>query len=159
MDLAARLGSDVPFFLQNDAAYCRGRGEQVEPAGHLGGLHFVLVRPPAGLSTAQVYGKCRPGDKAQSGRPSMVCLASALQRGDLRAARSHFCNRLEPAAEQLSPWPARLSQEFSRLDCVAAQMSGSGSSYFGIFRHARHARRMARRLNGRRLGHVYAVRS
>src|SRR5205823_2480704 len=50
--LAARLGSDVPFFLGHGPALCRGRGEQIEPVGGLGCLHFVLVRPPAGLSTA-----------------------------------------------------------------------------------------------------------
>lgn len=150
--LAAELGSDVPFFLHGSAAICRGRGEQIEPVARLGALHFVLIRPGAGLSTAQVYGRCRPGSRAESLR-----LVRALQGGDLRTAAGLFGNRLEPAAEQLSDWPGRLRGEFSRLDCVAAQMSGSGTSYFGLGRHARHARRQGRRLDARRLGSVVAV--
>ena len=49
--VAAELGSDVPFFLGSQAAVCRGRGEQIEELSGLGALHFVVVRPPEGLST------------------------------------------------------------------------------------------------------------
>ncbi len=61
MPLAAELGSDVPFFLGRGAAICRGRGEIVVPVEPLGNLYGVVVRPPAGLSTAEVYRHCRPG--------------------------------------------------------------------------------------------------
>ncbi len=66
-------------------------------------------------------------------------------------------NRLEEAAETISPWIARLRRELATDDCLASQMSGSGSAYFGICRHARHARRVARRLAARGLGRVYAA--
>jgi 4-diphosphocytidyl-2-C-methyl-D-erythritol kinase len=153
-DLAAELGSDVPFFLQSGAAVCRGRGERIAQVGRLGALHFLVIRPDAGLSTAQVYARCRPG--VSQGTEGLI---QALRCGDLRTAARHFCNRLEPAAKQLSPWPGRLRAEFARLDCVVAQMSGSGSSYFGLCRHARQTRRLARRLAARRLGRVFALRS
>ena len=153
-ELAAELGSDVPFFLQSGAAVCRGRGEQISTVGRLGALHFLVIRPDAGLSTAQVYSRCRPGKS-----PGSEGLVRALRCGNFRESAKRFANRLEPAAETLSPWPARLRAEFARLDCVVAQMSGSGSSYFGLCRHARQTRRLARRLAARRLGRVFAVRS
>ena len=53
--LAAELGSDVPFFLAHSAAICRGRGEQVERIAGTVPLHVVIVKPPAALSTAEVY--------------------------------------------------------------------------------------------------------
>jgi 4-diphosphocytidyl-2-C-methyl-D-erythritol kinase len=152
---AAELGSDVPFFLAGGPAICRGRGERVEPLRGLGALSFVVVRPPVGLSTAAVYAVCRPAAQPQTARP----LIDALRRGEWRQVGQRLLNRLQPAAETLSPWMERLRQEFSRVDCVGHGMSGSGTSYFGLCRHARHAQRCARRLEGIGLGTVFAVRS
>ena len=152
---AAELGSDIPFFLAGGPAICRGRGERVEPLRGLGALSFVVVRPPAGLSTAAVYGVCRPTAWPHTARP----LVDALRRGQWREVGRRLVNRLQPAAEALSPWVKRLEREFSQVDCVGHGMSGSGTSYFGLCRHARHAQRCARRLEARGLGTVLAVRS
>lgn len=154
-ELAAELGSDVPFFLQSGPAICRGRGERVEPLNHLGPLHFVVVRPPVGLATADVYRACRPGSPPVSAGP----LAEALRHGRLDKSARLFHNRLQEAAAGLTPWIARLQKEFDRLDCPGHQMSGSGTSYFGLCRHAGHARRLAARLRARRLGRVAVVHS
>src|SRR6185369_5748176 len=59
--LAARLGSDIPFFLcSSSAAICRGRGEVVEPQPLPARFWFVVARPHLGLATADVYRHCRP---------------------------------------------------------------------------------------------------
>lgn len=152
---AAELGSDVPFFLVGGPAVCRGRGERVAPVGGLGAMSFVVVRPPEGLATAAVYGACRAAQRPQSVRP----LVDALRRGDWKEVGRRLLNRLQPAAETLSPWIKRLQQEFSQLDVPGHGMSGSGTSYFGLCRHARHARRCARRLEASGVGAVFAVRS
>jgi 4-diphosphocytidyl-2-C-methyl-D-erythritol kinase len=68
-------------------------------------------------------------------------------------------NRLESAAAVLTPWIAQAREWFSELDFVAHQLSGSGSAYFGVCRHAQHARRLASILRTRQLGLVYATRS
>lgn len=152
-ELGAELGSDVPFFLHAGPAICRGRGEQVEPVGRFGVLHVVVVRPSAGLSTQQVYGACQPSARPHSCAP----LLAALYRGDADAMRRSMHNALEPAACSLSPWIERLSREFVAAGCLASQMSGSGSSYFGVCRNAGHAQSVARKLRARRLGHVFAA--
>jgi 4-diphosphocytidyl-2-C-methyl-D-erythritol kinase len=151
----AELGSDVPFFLSGGAAVCRGRGEQIEPIAGLGLLHFVVVRPPAGLSTAAVYRVCRTPAKTEKVGP----LLEALRQGDLQQVGRRLHNRLQQAAQQLSTWIPRLQQEFSQLDCLGHGMSGSGTSYFGLCRHARHAQRAARYLQARGIGSVFAVRT
>jgi len=152
--LGAELGSDVPLFFAGGPALCRGRGEQVEPMGRLPAMHFVLVRPPAGLATAAVYRACRPARQARSVQP----LLEALKRGDLAAAGQLMFNRLESAAETLSPWIERLRTAMKSVDCLGYQMSGSGTCYFGLCRHARHARRVARRLQAMGVGIALAVR-
>jgi 4-diphosphocytidyl-2-C-methyl-D-erythritol kinase len=154
-DLAAELGSDVPFFLLGRPAICRGRGEQVDEVAGIGPLNLVLVRPPAGLATAAVYGACRPAERPNRLAP----LLEALGHGDMRASGRLLFNRLQPAAESLTPWIARLRREFEGLDCLGHGMSGSGTSYYGLCRHARHARRIARRFAANGVGSVFVVRS
>ncbi len=153
--LAEKLGSDVPFFLARGPAICRGRGEQVEPVEALGTLHFVVVRPPAGLATEMVYKVCRPADRQLSVTP----IVKLLRQGNKSEAGRMFFNRLSSAASMLTPWIERLQSAFSRLDCLGHGLSGSGSSYFGLCRHARHARRTAQRLQMLNIGTVFAVRS
>ncbi len=152
-ELAAELGSDVPFFLTPGAAICRGRGERIEKLDGPTSFHAVVVRPPAGLSTAQVYARSTVSPAPRSVAPAVAALA----RGDLAALGRALYNRLEKPAGEHSAWIGRLRQEFSRLGCVAAQMTGSGSSYFGICHHAAHARHVAGRLRSRDVGQVYAV--
>lgn len=153
--VAASLGSDIPFFLDGRAAVCRGRGEIIEPVEHLGALHFVVVRPPIGLGTAEVYRGCRAATEPRH------CgqLIHALQRGCLSQAGRCFYNALQPAASRLTPWIERLRDEFTRLGVMAHQMSGSGSSYFGLCAHAAQARRLAARLSQRGVGRVFAISS
>ncbi|MCE9548580.1 MAG: 4-(cytidine 5'-diphospho)-2-C-methyl-D-erythritol kinase, partial [Planctomycetia bacterium] len=160
VQLAAEIGSDVPFFLYRGPAICRGRGERIEPLTGLGDLHAVIVRPPMGLSTAEVYARCRPQPPncgASDGR-SVQRLCAAMQAGRIGEAGRLLTNRLQPAAAELSPWIERLADEFTRLGCVGHQLTGSGSAYFGLCRHAAEARHVAGRLRGRGLGQVYAVR-
>jgi 4-diphosphocytidyl-2-C-methyl-D-erythritol kinase len=153
--MAAELGSDVPFFLTGGPAVCRGRGERIEPVSGLGSLSFVVVRPPEGLATAAVYGVCRPADSPRSVAP----LLQALRQGEIGEAGRLLFNRLQPAAEQLSPWIARLRRALAAESCLGHGMSGSGSAYFGLFRHAGQARRIARRLRAGGVGSVFAVQS
>jgi 4-diphosphocytidyl-2-C-methyl-D-erythritol kinase len=152
---AAELGSDVPFFLAGGAAICRGRGEHVEPVMDIGKLHLVVVRPPAGLSTADVYRACRVPEQPQSPKP----LLEALARGDQPQIGRLLLNRLAPAAAGLSTWMERLRVRLAGLDLVGYSMSGSGSAWYGICRHAGQARRLASRLRAMRAGSVFAVQS
>jgi 4-diphosphocytidyl-2-C-methyl-D-erythritol kinase len=154
-EIAATLGSDIPFFFAGGAALCRGRGERVEPLPAGGVLHLAVVAPPMGLSTAAVYRACRPAERPRCSAE----IAAAWRRGDPVDTARQLHNRLQPAAESLSDWIERLKGEFTHSDCLGSQMSGSGTSYFGICRDARHARRVAARLAARGLGRTMALRT
>lgn len=152
-ELGAELGSDVPFFVHGGPAICRGRGERVEPIGSLGPLSFVVARPPVGLSTPAVYGHCRPAEQGQG----VARLVESLRFGNLGGAARLLHNALQQAAEQLTDWIVILKRAFAAAGCLGHQMSGSGTSYFGLCRHAREARRLAASLRSRGIGQVQAV--
>jgi 4-diphosphocytidyl-2-C-methyl-D-erythritol kinase len=154
-ELGAELGSDVPFFLGQGPAVCRGRGERVAPVERIGSLYFVVARPPAGLSTAAVYQACEPAKEPYH----VDQLQTALANGDWRAIGGALHNRLQSAARHLCPWIGRLEEEFEKLDVIGHRMSGSGSGYFGICRTVKHARGAAGRLRARGVGQVFTVSS
>jgi 4-diphosphocytidyl-2-C-methyl-D-erythritol kinase len=141
--LAAELGSDVPFFFSTPAAWCTGRGEVVTPWPLGQPLHFVLVCPPAGLSTAEVYRGVTVPQRPQTGDE----IRRAVAAGDMEEIGRRLHNRLQPAAERLCPavafWQARLET----LGGLGQAMSGSGSSLFALCRDRQEALRIARGLH------------
>lgn len=151
--LAERLGSDVAFFLGRAAAVGRGRGEHLESLPRVPRYDFVVVRPPVGLSTGQVYRQCRP---ARQPRRVEEAVSAFLSGDPIRLGRALY-NRLQEAAEQMTPWIGKLRAMFDRCGFTGYQMSGSGSSFFGVCRHARHARWAAGRLRAMGVGAVFHV--
>ena len=137
------LGSDVAFFLSPPCAWCTGRGEVVEPWPLAARLHLVLVAPPFGLSTADVYrrltGVTDPGYRPKSG----AALMEAVAAGDAEEIGRRLFNRLQAPAVALRPelagWLARLSAQ-KPAGCL---VSGSGSTVFALARDAADARRIA----------------
>jgi len=148
-EIAARLGSDIPFFFGKQSAVCRGRGELIEPFRVRGVQSYVVVKPAAGLSTAEVYRQCRPAEVARRVEPTKAALESSDPRPE-----TWFFNRLESAALAVSPQLARLQREMENISKSRSFMSGSGTSHFVRCRNARHARRVSALARGRGLGAV-----
>ena len=143
LDLAARLGSDIGFFLGGcSTAICRGRGELIEPLQLPTNLHFVVAKPASGLSTPQVFKHCRPDDKQRSVNE----FARSLRSPGLDRMVRLLLNDLQAPAESLNVEVQELHQKFNTLPVLGHQMSGSGTSYFGICASSRHARVTAGRL-------------
>ena len=151
--LAAGLGSDVPFFLQDGPALATGRGERVEPLDPfplLRGRGMVVVHPGFGVSTPWAYQELARFPEAQRGREGRAREALAVLRGrDATALDGVLYNALEfPVLEK---YPLlQLFQEFFRGEGVlATRMSGSGSSTFAITGDGAGAARVAERFRER----------
>jgi 4-diphosphocytidyl-2-C-methyl-D-erythritol kinase len=153
--LAGEIGSDVAFFRQAPAAVCRGRGERVEGLSLSRPLHFVLVCPPIGLSTAEVYRNLTPPERP---RP-IGTVVDALVDGRPDALGRSLFNRLQPVAERLQPALSRVNDALARLgpSLDGHLMSGSGSAYFGLARDRDAAQHAAQRLETLGLGRVRVV--
>jgi len=135
-EIAARLGSDIPFFLQSDPAVAVGRGEKVTslPAFRaLQGGAFLLVHPGFGIATAWAYKELARFPAALHGQPGRAAkLISLLDAGDLRKASREFYNSLEAPALDKYPWLAVLQDFLRENGAAAVLMSGSGSTTFAI---------------------------
>lgn len=139
-EAAAEIGSDVPFFLCGGTARCTGRGEVIETLNVPAGMSVVIAKPDEGLSTAEVYRQCRVPD-APVGSQNIL---GELESGNWNLVGRHLFNRLESFAMSMTPAIGKQKEIFDRLNCVGHQMSGSGTSYFGVFRNAADAERAAK---------------
>jgi 4-diphosphocytidyl-2-C-methyl-D-erythritol kinase len=145
-ELAAGLGSDVPFFLRGGTALGRGRGELLEPIiPHPSSLTFVLVRPSFPVATARAYALYRP---AMAAAPPLPAFLAAFASGDPERLAPLLRNDLE--AGVLGEWPelAELREQLLAAGAVGARMTGSGSVVFGLARDVGHAQQIAARLEG-----------
>jgi len=135
-ELAAALGSDVPFFLYDQPALATGRGEQVRTLENfpaLRGRAFFLTHPGFGISTPWSYQNLARFPHALKGRPGRAqTLVSRLQDGDLAAAAVEMYNSLEAPAFDKFPVLSRYQEFLREQGARVALMSGSGSTTFAI---------------------------
>jgi 4-diphosphocytidyl-2-C-methyl-D-erythritol kinase len=134
-ELAAALGSDIPFFLQNGPALATGHGEIIQPLSAfpaMRGACFVLVHPGFGISTPWAYRELAHFPAAVRGAPGRARRLIALLQTSLTAAAVDFYNALEAPALRKYPL-LELFQEFFRENgAPATLMSGSGSATFAL---------------------------
>jgi 4-diphosphocytidyl-2-C-methyl-D-erythritol kinase len=156
-ELAATLGSDVPFALVGGTAVGRGRGEQLTPALAAGTYDWALAFGHEGLSTAEVYATCdrlraarvAAGDQAEPGEPELSHpLMVALRSGDPEQVGPLLTNDLQPAALSLQPALRRTLTAGREHGALGAIVSGSGPTCAFLARDASRARDVAVALTG-----------
>lgn len=128
MELAARLGSDVPFCLLGGTAAGTGRGEVVSPVEDNGSYWWVVAMPGGGLSTPEVY---QAHDRLQAGVTTADAaipetLLDALRAGDTARLAGLLVNDLQAAAVGLRPELGDLLARGRALGALGAMVSGSG---------------------------------
>ena len=148
LELAARLGSDVPFFLCGHSfSVGRGRGELLEPVMVTTMLNQVLVTPKTQLSTQEVFREAQFSLTAS--KPSITILLHALRNGSLGELAKGFYNDLQPEAIRRCPVMTEIHAILRAHGCLATLASGSGPSVFGLCHDAPQATRVARQVRER----------
>lgn len=171
-ELAASIGSDVPFGLTGGTAVGQGRGELLSPALTAGTYHWVLAFATGGLSTPEVYAACdrlraarpasRPGPAsrapaARAARPASspagppvlsAELMSALRSGSPEAVGPLLGNDLQAAALSLRPDLRRTLAAGSEHGALGAVVSGSGPTCVFLAADAHRAADLAVSLTG-----------
>ena len=123
MDIASRVGADVPLCLVNKVAHCSGFGEIVKPIDQFDKMYLLLVKPDFGISTPEAY-------KAfdEKNLTSEFSTRKVMNGEDIHNCLS---NDLENAVAK--PEIAEIKQSLIGNGAKASLMTGSGSCVYGIF--------------------------
>ena len=141
VEIAAEVGSDVPFALLGGTAVGSGRGERLTPALARGDYHWVVALAGRGLSTPRVYAEL---DRLRSGRvlpePRVPDrMMQALRRGDPETVGALLSNDLQPAAVSLLPDLERTLAVGTEYGALGGVVSGSGPTVVFLARDTEHA--------------------
>ena len=127
---ASQLGSDCAFFITTEPSFATGRGEVLEPVNiaehNLQGYYIAIVKPAIAVSTREAFKQiiCR--------QPEHCC--RDIVRQPVETWKTVLTNDFEEPAFKQHPELADIKQRLYDLGAVYAQMSGSGSAFFGLFR-------------------------
>lgn len=127
---AARLGADCPFFITAEPSYAEGIGEILSPVNitdnNLEGYSLVVVKPQIAVSTKEAFSNITPR------KPLMCCREIVAQ--PIETWKDALCNDFEESVFGIYPQLNDIKNRIYTLGAAYAQMSGSGSSLFGIFK-------------------------
>lgn len=132
LEVAALVGSDVPFCILNKPAYVEGAGEKITPFVCNTDFHILLVKPRQGVSTKEAFAII---DKGNDIHPDCMAMQRALETNDYEGVISNLGNSLEKAAITLVEDIHSVKNRLEGFGFDGVLMSGSGSTVFGITRN------------------------
>lgn len=126
---AAKLGADCPFFITAEPAYAEGIGEILSPVkiygDNLKGYKMVVVKPTVAVSTKEAFSRIKP-------HTPQYCCRDVVAR-PVEEWKTTLTNDFEESVFGLYPEVGAIKERLYKEGALYAQMSGSGSSVFGIF--------------------------
>lgn len=124
---AAKLGSDCPFFIRNEAQVAKGRGELLSSCEvDLSDYFLKIVNPGIHVGTKEAYDGVIFSSSNRSVRE--------VVEGPVDAWKDHLVNDFETSVFAKHPSIAEIKQKLYAEGAVYASMSGSGSTVYGIYR-------------------------
>ncbi len=133
--LAARLGSDCPFFIENKPVTVTGRGEVMsEAAVTLKDFFIVIIYPSVPVNTAWAYGELAKQRKAGKKLSDYEKPLQKIIQLPVEEWSKFLQNDFEEIIFAQHPEIAQIKNDLLQQGAVYSSMSGSGSSVFGVFR-------------------------
>ena len=129
--LGLKLGADVPYCINGGTALCEGIGEKITQLKPFKDKIVVIVKPPFGVSTKEVY-KAFDLSKVIY-HPRVDDIMKAMKNDDIHFVANNMRNLLENVTLRKHRVISNIKEEFKSLDAIGTMMSGSGPTVFALF--------------------------
>ncbi|SFU49941.1 4-diphosphocytidyl-2-C-methyl-D-erythritol kinase [Clostridium sp. DSM 8431] len=139
MKLGEKLGADVPYCIKGGTALCEGIGEKITPLKPFKNHIVILIKPPFGVSTKDVY-KAFDINKVMI-HPNTEKLVQKIEENDLYYIANNMKNLLENVTIRKHKVLYKIKENLVANGAVGAMMSGSGPTIFALFDDMQIARR------------------
>ncbi|MEK6891671.1 MAG: 4-(cytidine 5'-diphospho)-2-C-methyl-D-erythritol kinase [Nanoarchaeota archaeon] len=140
IELASQIGSDVPFFIGENAALVEGIGDKIKWIKKSFSINIVLINPGFRVSTKWAYSafdKQKPKIKTGANINNLV---KAIEKKDIKEIANNLHNDFEPIVTKKYKVIEEIKTNLIRNDALNACVSGSGPTVFGIFNSIYEAR-------------------
>ena len=131
MELGVKLGADVPYCIEGGTALCEGIGEIITPLKPFKNHILILVKPPFGVSTKEVY-KNFDLNKVRN-HPNTEGVIQYIEEENLYEVANNMKNLLENVTLKKHRVLTSIKDEMESLGAIKAMMSGSGPTVFAFF--------------------------
>ena len=126
--LGLKLGADVPYCIAGGLCRAEGLGEQLTHVKAAQSVSLIAAMPAVGLSTGEVFRRCKSGMAQDTPRA-----IEALNAGDWQWLRTNTRNDLEQPARDMRPEIGACISAMYDAGAKFARMTGSGSAVYGVF--------------------------
>lgn len=155
-NLAAQVGSDVPFCIYSKTALCTGHGEKVHLLKPPPKAWVVIAKPNIGLSTPCVFSALDVDEVCSKDTHTKACI-EAIEAGDYEKICDALSNCLESISMDMHPDIKKLKQNMLNSGADGALMSGSGPTVYSLAKHYKQAQNIYNAVSGC-CNEVYLVR-
>ena len=131
MDIASKLGADVPYCIMGGTSLATGIGEILTPLPSIPKCNILMVKPPISVSTAAIYEAIDTAEIDK--RPNTNAMIDALAQKDLKSVAQNLSNVMGNVTETMHPIVKGIRRKMLMNGALGAVMSGSGPTVFGIF--------------------------
>lgn len=131
MELGLKIGADVPYCIMGGTALCEGIGEKITPLKSFKDHIMIVVKPPFGVSTKEVYQSLDISRIYK--HPDTEGLIKAVEENDLKYVCGGMKNILENVTLRKHIILKDIKNEMLRMGALGAMMSGSGPTVFSFF--------------------------
>jgi 4-diphosphocytidyl-2-C-methyl-D-erythritol kinase len=152
--IAASLGADIPFFLQEGAKRARGIGELLDPVPWNLETAILIVKPSGGVNTALAYKAFHGTAPEPAGVEACI---RALKENDVGLFSKNAKNMLQEASSALLPDIGNALAALHENGAAFALMTGSGSAVYGLFKNMEMAEKAAAKIAGKGFEFVLPV--